>query len=105
MHIDLAAVAAEPHPSPQGLNDYAELKRRIVALGLLKRQPGYYAVKFAITGGLLAVGVFALIAGGSNPWLRLAEAAFLAFVVVQIGLLAHDLAHQQIVGEIGRAHV
>ncbi len=98
MHVDLAASTAEFPSGPQGLNDYAELKRRIVALGLLNRQPGYYASKFAVTGGLLAAGVFALVFSGNDPWLRLAEAAFLAFVVGQIGLLAHDLSHQQIVG-------
>src|SRR5712692_5784474 len=119
MHVDLAALAAEHQPnslgtnpqganpqganpqgaspqgaSPQGASDYAELKRRILALGLLKRQPGYYVAKFAITGGLLAAGVLALVVSPNDPWLRLAEAAFLAFVIVQIGLLAHDLAHQ-----------
>jgi fatty acid desaturase len=103
MQAHLAAVVAEHQPnlqgvSPPGLNDYAELKRRILALGLLKRQPGYYATKFAITGAFLGVGLFALAVSGNNPWLRLVEAAFLAFVIVQIGLLAHDLSHQQIVG-------
>jgi fatty acid desaturase len=93
MHVNLAAVAAEHQPS-----EYAELKREIVALGLLKRQPGYYALKFAITAGLLAAAVVSLVVSGNDPLIRLAEAAFLAFVIVQIGLLAHDLAHQQIVG-------
>jgi fatty acid desaturase len=78
--------------------DYAELKRLIQARGLLKRQYAYYIGKFAITGGLLVLALAALIFSGNDPWLRVAEAAFLAFVVVQIGLLAHDLGHQQIVG-------
>jgi len=98
MHVDLAAVAAEHQPNSLGSNDYAELKRRIVALGLLKRQPGYYAAKFAITAGLLGAALFFVVVSGNDPWIRLAEAVFLAFVVVQIGLLAHDLSHQQIVG-------
>jgi fatty acid desaturase len=98
MHVDLAAATADNPLSPPGVNDYAELKRRIVALGLMNRQPGYYFVKFATTGGLLAAALLALVVSGNDPWLRLAEAAFLAFVVVQIGLLAHDLSHQQIVG-------
>ena len=58
MHANLVDVGAETQPNPQGvylqgLNDYAELKRRILALGLLKRQPRYYAAKFAITLPLL----------------------------------------------------
>src|SRR5947208_6780650 len=99
MHVNLAAVAAETQVYPQhGASDYAELKRRIVALGLLKRQPSYYAVKFGMTAGLLGAALFALVVSGDDPWMRLSEAALLAFVTVQIGLLAHDLSHQQIVG-------
>jgi fatty acid desaturase len=100
MQVNLVAAAA----NPQSPNEYAELKRQIQALGLLKRQPAYYAAKFAFTAGLLGAAVFALIASGDSPWIRLAEAAFLAFVIVQIGLLAHDLSHQQIVGA-GRTNV
>src|SRR5258708_15780200 len=95
MHVDLVAAAAETLQAP---NEYADLKRRILALGLLKRQPGYYVAKFTITLGLLGIGLYALVVSGNDPWLRLAEAAYLAFVIVQIGLLAHDLSHQQIVG-------
>ncbi len=98
MQANLVAVAADNQPNLQATNEYAELKRQILALGLMKRQPGYYAAKFAITGGLLAIGLYTLAYSGSDAWIRLAEAAFLAFVVVQIGLLAHDLSHQQIVG-------
>src|SRR5258707_13098292 len=78
--------------------DYAELKRLVQARGLLKRQPGYYVAKFALTGGLLGLALLAVVFSANDPWIRLAEAAFLAFAVVQIGLLAHDLGHQQIVG-------
>jgi fatty acid desaturase len=78
--------------------DYAELKRLVQARGLLKRQPAYYVVKFALTGGLLGLALFALVFSANDPWMRVAEAAFLAFAFVQVGLLAHDLGHQQIVG-------
>lgn len=83
--------------------EYAELKRQVQALGLLRRQPGYYVLKFSVTAGLLGIGLLALIPAGSHLWLRVVDAAFLAFVVGQIGLLAHDLSHQQIVGA-GRAN-
>jgi fatty acid desaturase len=89
--------AKSPIP-PTTSGDYAELKRLVQARGLLKRQPGYYLAKFATIGGLLSLALLALVFSGNEPWIRVAEAAFLAFVVVQIGLLAHDLGHQQIVG-------
>src|SRR5438876_2420048 len=104
MQVTLVAAAAEPESHPYSLNEYAELKRRIQALGLLKKQPGYYATKFGITGVLLCAALYVPVASGNNLGIRLAEAAFLAFVVVQIGLLAHDLSHQQIVGA-GRTNV
>src|SRR5205814_3004131 len=87
-----------PPTTPTTAADYAELKRLVQARGLLKRQYAYYIGKLGITGGLLGLALLALIFSGNDPWMRLAEAAFLAFVVVQIGLLAHDLGHQQIVG-------
>jgi fatty acid desaturase len=91
-------VTAAPSTTTTTSGDYAELKRLVQARGLLKRQYGYYVGKFAITGGLLGLALLALIFSGNDPWMRVAEAVFLAFVVVQIGLLAHDLGHQQIVG-------
>jgi fatty acid desaturase len=88
---------------PRTSNEYAELKREVQALGLLNRQPGYYVFKFAVTAGLLGIAVLVLALSGDNTWLRLLDAVFLAFVFGQIGLLAHDLSHQQIVGA-GRAN-
>jgi fatty acid desaturase len=104
MHVNLMAAAADHQPNLSASNEYAELKRRIQALGLLNRQPGYYAAKFSITGLLLTAAVVLLLISENSPWIRLAEAAFLAFVIVQIGLLAHDLSHQQIFGA-GRVNV
>jgi fatty acid desaturase len=104
MHLTDAAVAADLQPNPQASGEYAELKRRIQALGLLKRQPGYYIAKFVITGGLLGLAITAMTISGNDPWIRLAEAAFLAVAIVQVGLLAHDHSHQQIVGA-GRLNV
>jgi fatty acid desaturase len=98
MHVNLVAAPAELQLDQPPSSEYAELKRLILSLGLLKRQPGYYAAKFAITGSLLILAWWAIVISGSDPWIRLAEAAFLAFVVGQIGLLGHDLAHLQIIG-------
>ena len=70
------------------------MKRLIKQRGLLDRQPAYYAAKFTFTLGLL-VSSFALLLVLDNLWLQLLNAAYLAFVFVQIGLLAHDCGHRQ----------
>jgi fatty acid desaturase len=75
-------------------NQYAELKRLIKHKGLLDQQPAYYAAKFTFTLGLLASSL-ALLLVLDNLWLQLLNAAYLAFVFVQIGLLAHDCGHRQ----------
>src|SRR5919112_3448174 len=73
---------------------YAELKRLIKQNGLLDRQPAYFAGKITLTFGLLAVSLTLLLLF-DNPWLQLLNAAYLAFVFVQISLLAHDCGHRQ----------
>ena len=83
--------SAAPH-SPT--NQYAALKHLIKQRGLLDRQPAYYAGKFAFTLGLLALSLTLLLIL-ENPWLQLLNAAYLAFVFVQVGLLAHDCGHRQ----------
>jgi fatty acid desaturase len=81
--------------APRSLpNQYAELKRLIKQRGLLDRQPAYYAGKTVFTLGLLAVSLALLFVLG-DTWFQLLNAAFLAFVFVQISLLAHDFGHRQ----------
>src|SRR5918993_3458829 len=75
-------------------NQYAQLKRLIKQNGLLDRQLTYYAGKTVFTLGLLAVSLALLFVLGST-WLQLLNAAYLAFVFVQISLLAHDFGHRQ----------
>ena len=75
-------------------NQYAELKRTIKQRGLMAGQPVYFAGKFVFTLGLLAVSLGLLLAFG-GAWLQLLNAAFLAFVFVQISFLAHDCGHRQ----------
>lgn len=62
--------------------------------GLLARQPAYYAGKTAFTLGLLAVSLTLLFVLGDTRF-QLLNAVFLAFVFVQISLLAHDFGHRQ----------
>src|ERR671916_1146631 len=81
--------------APRSLpNQYAELKRLIKQRGLLDQQPAYFAGKSLLTLGLLAVGL-TLLPILDNLWLQLLNAAYLAFVFVQISLLAHDFGHRQ----------
>jgi len=70
------------------------LKRLIKKNGLLDPQPAYYAGKTAHTLGLLAVGLNLLFVLGDS-WFQLLNAVYLAFVFVQISLLAHDFGHRQ----------
>ena len=74
--------------SPTNLD--AELKRLIKHKGLLDQQPTYFVSKSLLTLGLLAVGLTLLLIV-DNLWLQLLNAAYLAFVFVQISLIAHDL--------------
>jgi fatty acid desaturase len=84
--MDRRAVAA---------SDFAELQRRINAAGLLRRRPGYYAVRLTVVSLLLIGGWTAFALVGASWW-TLAVAAFLAVVFAQIALVAHDLAHRQV---------
>jgi fatty acid desaturase len=76
-------------------SDFAELNRRINALGLLRRQPGYYAVRLTGVGLLVAGGWTAFFLVGSSWW-TLAVAVLLAVAFAQLALVAHDLAHRQV---------
>src|SRR5919112_1381776 len=81
--------------APRSLpNQYAELKRLIKQRGLLDQQPAYFAGKSLLTLGLLAVGLTLLLIL-DKLWLQLLNAAYLAFVFVQISLIAHDMGHRQ----------
>jgi hypothetical protein len=70
------------------------LKRLIKQNGLLDRQPAYYMGKMAFTLGLLAVSL-ALLFVLDDSWFQLLNAIYLAFVFVQISLLAHDFGHRR----------
>src|SRR5918997_6974302 len=75
-------------------NQYAELKQLIKHKGLLDQQPAYLVGKIFLTLTLLAVSLTLLLIL-QNTWLQLLNAAYLAFVFVQISLLAHDFGHRQ----------
>ncbi len=75
--------------------DYIALRKQVMDAGLLDRQYGYYAWKVASTFGLLAISIY-ILATVDNFAVQLLNAAFLAFVFVQFGLIMHDAGHQQI---------
>jgi fatty acid desaturase len=76
-------------------SDFAELNRRINAMGLLRRRPGYYAVRLTIVSLMLVLGWGAFFVIGSSWW-TLLVAAVLAITFAQVALVAHDLAHRQV---------
>jgi fatty acid desaturase len=76
-------------------SDFATLSRRVAAAGLLDRRPGYYAVRFALVGAMMAAATWAFLTLGDSPW-QLLVAAAMAVGYGQIALLAHDVAHRQV---------
>ncbi len=76
-------------------SEYAVLRRRVRAAGLLDRRLRYYLWRSAITGGALAAGWTAFVWVGDSWW-QLGVAVFLAVVFAQIAFLGHDAGHRQI---------
>jgi fatty acid desaturase len=84
--------AAESLPETAGGN-YAELKRRVQAAGLLEKQPAHHIARIV---WMLAVSVagWSLAAAASSWAGRLAAVAVLAYATVQCGMVMHDAGHQ-----------
>jgi fatty acid desaturase len=76
-------------------SDFAELNRRINARGLLRRRPGYYALRLTVVAAMLVLGWGAFFVIGASWW-NLLVAVFLAITFAQVALVAHDLAHRQV---------
>jgi fatty acid desaturase len=91
---DLAqpASSSPPHEATKGA--YAELKQLLKKQGLLDKQPVYYTWRIALLCGMLAIGVIFLLFVHVF-WLQLLNAAYLACVFAQIGLLSHEAGHRQ----------
>jgi fatty acid desaturase len=78
-----------------GGSDFAELRRRVEAAGLLERRPRHYAVRIGAVAAALVAGWSAFFVVGASWW-TLLVAALLAVVFAQVALVAHDLAHRQV---------
>lgn len=76
-------------------SDFARLSRRVTEAGLLDPRPGYYALRLGIVGGLYLGGWAAFFVVGDS-WYQVLVAVFLAVVFAQVALVAHDLAHRQV---------
>ncbi|MFC4532840.1 fatty acid desaturase family protein [Sphaerisporangium dianthi] len=76
-------------------SDFARLSRRVAEAGLLDRRPGYYTLRLGLVAVLLAGGWAAFLALGDS-WAQLLVAVYLAVVITQVALVAHDLAHRQV---------
>jgi fatty acid desaturase len=83
-------------------DDFRALAIKIRDAGLLDRRPGYYAAKLILTIAAFAAGWAALLIVG-NSWSALGVAAFLGVMFTQLGFVAHDAGHQQILRS-RRAH-
>lgn len=84
-----------PEPSTRRGSDFAPLMRQIRDSGLLNRRPGYYALRATVLT-LAFAGGWTLFVVLGDSWWQLLVAVALAVVFGQIGLFAHDLAHQQV---------
>ena len=92
---DPAAEPREAWLASLPIGQYAALKQRVRAAGLLARQPGYYTGKLVLTLALLALSVLLLVSV-SCIWLQLFNALLLAAVFVQIAFLGHDIGHREV---------
>ena len=84
----------EAVPRIRQSSEYAELKRRVRAAGLLETQPLYYWLKVVTVTILLAASVVGALFL-ENTWALVGVAIFFGFTDTQLGLLAHDVAHHQ----------
>ncbi|MER7770897.1 acyl-CoA desaturase [Kitasatospora sp. NPDC096140] len=75
--------------------DFAELRRRVQEAGLLRRRPLYYACRSTVLLAALALLLAWFTALGATWW-QLALAPLLAFVLGQLALLGHDVAHHAV---------
>lgn len=107
---DLSKVYAKHAPDTPGVarrllsSEYAELKQLVQGRGLLDKQPAYYARVALFTLSLLALAVAVLVLADSL-WLRLLDAAVLAFALTQLSFIGHDAGHRQIFRSGGRSDI
>jgi fatty acid desaturase len=95
--------AVRPARISAGAADYAQLKRLVADRGLLERHPLRY-VPQALALTLMIAGVAAGIGLFRGSWWVLVWAAPAAFLFGQLGFLAHEAEHNQILRSSRRNH-
>lgn len=93
--ITAADVKRLKQPDRSFTQDYAQLKRRVKELGLMKRQPAYYAYALIEPVVLMVISI-AILLLVDNFWVQLANALILSLSNVRMGFIMHDAGHRQI---------
>jgi fatty acid desaturase len=75
-------------------NDYAQLKRRISAAGLLDKKPGYYFLSIG-TNLILLLGCLLVLFSVRVVWIQVLAAGGLGIMSGQLGYQLHDSGHKQ----------
>jgi fatty acid desaturase len=75
--------------------EYAHLKRRVIAAGLLEPQPWASTITILINAALFAL-CLAIFASVRNSWLILLNAVLLSFISGQFGFVMHEAGHRQL---------
>ena len=78
-----------------GPNEYAHLKKLVGEAGLLQKNPVLYIPRIGIHMLMLCASI-AILLMVDNLWVQMGNAAFLAFIFVQLSFLGHDLGHKQV---------
>ncbi len=76
-------------------SEFAELKRRIQAAGLLDRRYGWYVMRLGLLIAAFALATTALLLLRASWWQLVVAAAF-GLLFTQAAFLAHDGAHRQV---------
>lgn len=79
----------------RGTKDYAGLLAEVRAAGLLEPRIGFYVALVAALAGASALVVAASVLLGDSWW-QLAVAAALGLVMAQLGFVAHEASHRQV---------
>ena len=75
--------------------EFAALRDLIKDAGLMKKQRFFYVLQYIWVASLLTLNIFILFST-RNLFVVFLNAALLSFTFGQIGMLLHDLGHQQV---------
>jgi len=105
--VDVTALTHLPAArtgQPLGASDFAQLSARIKTADLLRARPRYHLATIVTTLGLTLAGWLVLVWLGPSWW-QILTAAFLGVMFTQLGFLAHDAGHKQILRSRRGSHL